>query len=157
MNNVILYLIGFAGTGKYTIAKELAKHGYKIIDNHLINNPIFSLLDLDEGTPIPDRAWNAIEKIRQVILNFIAQQPPANYVFTNVILEDDEDHADGERHEDDWIDQRADDLFAQSDNHFLVLQKASKDAFQIAGALTGAKRRRIDWWKDLAVRGEGIR
>lgn len=40
---ITLYLIGFAGTGKYTIAKELVKFGYKVIDNHLINNPIFSL------------------------------------------------------------------------------------------------------------------
>lgn len=41
---VTLYLIGFAGTGEYTIAKEIANHGYKVVDNHLINNPIFSLL-----------------------------------------------------------------------------------------------------------------
>lgn len=38
---ITLYLIGFAGTGKYTIAKELAKVGYKLVDNHLINNSIF--------------------------------------------------------------------------------------------------------------------
>jgi len=91
--HITLYLIGFAGTGKYTIAKELAKAGYKIIDNHLINNPIFSLLDLDGITPIPAKAWSAISKIREAVFSFIAQHPAANYVFTNVLLEDEDDHA----------------------------------------------------------------
>jgi hypothetical protein len=90
---VSVYLIGFAGTGKYTIAKELGKLDYKIVDNHLINNPIFSLLNLDGLTPIPANAWHGIQKIREVVLTFIAQQPPSNYVFTNVLLEDDEDRA----------------------------------------------------------------
>lgn len=90
---ITLYLIGFAGTGKYTIAKELGKFDYKIVDNHLINNPIFSLLDLDGVTPIPENAWEAIRKIREVVLNFISQQPPSDYVFTNVLLEDEEDRA----------------------------------------------------------------
>jgi hypothetical protein len=94
---ITLYLIGFAGTGKYTIAKELAKFGYKIIDNHLINNPIFSLLDLDDATPIPDRAWEAIGKIREAVFDFIADSPSANYVFTNVLLEDSDDHASYDR------------------------------------------------------------
>lgn len=94
---ITLYLIGFAGTGKYTIAKELAKFGYKVIDNHLINNPIFSLLDLDDVTPVPDRAWEAIGKIREAVLDFIAGSPSAKYVFTNVLLEDADDHASYDR------------------------------------------------------------
>ena len=40
MTNII-YLIGKSGSGKYTIAKELAKHGYIICDNQLINYPVF--------------------------------------------------------------------------------------------------------------------
>lgn len=87
---ITLYLIGFAGTGKYTIAKELAKFGYKVIDNHLVNNPIFSLLDLDlDGEiTIPNKAWEAIRKIRASVSHFISHYPSANYVFTNVLLED---------------------------------------------------------------------
>lgn len=94
---ITLYLIGFAGTGKYTIAKELAKFGYKVIDNHLINNPIFSLLDLDGITPIPDKAWVAIGKIREAVFQFITDHPPANYVLTNILLDDADDHAFYER------------------------------------------------------------
>lgn len=99
---ITLYLIGFAGTGKYTIAKELAKFGYKVIDNHLINNSIFSLLNLDGETPIPAHAWEGIQKIREAVLNFISQQPPSNYVFTNVLLEDGEDRAFYE-----WMEKKA--------------------------------------------------
>jgi hypothetical protein len=94
---ITLYLIGFAGTGKYTISKELAKSGYKVIDNQLVNNPIFSLLDLDGVTPIPDKAWDAIGKIRNSVFDFIAHHPSANYVFTNELLEDRDDHAFYER------------------------------------------------------------
>jgi hypothetical protein len=89
---ITLYLIGFAGTGKYTIAKELAETSYKLIDNHLINNPIFSLLDLESTTPIPEEAWDAIHKIREAVLDFIAQDRKNNYVLTNELLEDDYDH-----------------------------------------------------------------
>lgn len=87
-----LYLIGFAGTGKYTIAQEIAKHGFKIVDNHLINNPIFSLLNLDGATPIPDNAWTFVRKIRHIILEFVSQDLRSNYIFTNELLE----------HENDW-------------------------------------------------------
>jgi hypothetical protein len=88
---ITLYLIGFAGTGKYTIAKEIAKFGYKIVDNQLINNPIFSLLDLDGITPIPEKAWASIEGIRKAILDFVSQDPKSNYVFTNELYEVDHD------------------------------------------------------------------
>lgn len=84
---ITLYLIGFAGTGKYTIAKEIAKSGYKIVDNQLINNPIFSLLDLDGITPIPEKAWASIEGIRKAVLNFVSQDQKSNYVFTNELYE----------------------------------------------------------------------
>lgn len=90
---ITLYLIGLPGSGKYTIAKELAKSGYKVIDNHLINNPIFSLLDLDNETAISDKAWDSIAAIRDAVFRFIAHHPSANYVFTNVLLEDKEDRA----------------------------------------------------------------
>jgi GNAT superfamily N-acetyltransferase len=84
---ITLYLIGFAGTGKYTIAKEIAKSGYKVVDNHLINNPIFSLLDLDDETPIAENAWISVRKIRHIILDFIAQDQKSNFIFTNALLE----------------------------------------------------------------------
>ncbi|MGL5939284.1 MAG: hypothetical protein ACRC2S_02685 [Waterburya sp.] len=44
MTNTIIYLIGFAGVGKYTIAKAISEHlSVKIIDNHYILNPKIKL------------------------------------------------------------------------------------------------------------------
>lgn len=56
LNTTVIYLIGLSGTGKYTIAKELAKSGYRIADNQLMNNPIFELLSYDDFRSIPDKA-----------------------------------------------------------------------------------------------------
>lgn len=89
---IVLYLIGRSGTGKYTIAKELEKHGFKIADNHLVNNPIFALLDLESVPSIPAVAWEAIAKIRDSVFDFISKEPKNNYVLTNVLLEDEGDH-----------------------------------------------------------------
>ncbi|MBY0291774.1 MAG: GNAT family N-acetyltransferase [Alphaproteobacteria bacterium] len=88
---ITIYLIGFSGTGKYTIAKEIVKADYKIVDNHLINNSIFSLLDLDGITPIPEEAWVPVRKIRKIILDFISSDAKSNYIFTNELFEADND------------------------------------------------------------------
>ncbi len=45
MTAVLVYLIGRPGTGKLTIAQTfISNRNYLIVDNHLINNPIFSLI-----------------------------------------------------------------------------------------------------------------
>ncbi len=90
MTNII-YLIGKPGTGKYTIAKEIAKAGYRICDNQLVNNPIFELLGYDGLTEIPDFAWDAIGKIRTSIFEFMSIEIVHNYVLTNVLLDDEGD------------------------------------------------------------------
>ena len=54
MDNIFLYLLGFAGTGKLTIARAFARSvGAKVVDNHWINNPIFGLIDPDGVSPLP--------------------------------------------------------------------------------------------------------
>ncbi len=92
----LIYLIGRSGTGKYTIAKELAKGAYVIVDNQLINNPIFSLLktdDLNSSLTVPREAWNAIGKIRDIVFEFMASEQSNNYILTNELFDDDEgDH-----------------------------------------------------------------
>ncbi|MFN8911956.1 MAG: hypothetical protein ACK5V4_04210, partial [Alphaproteobacteria bacterium] len=65
LNNTIIYLLGFAGVGKLTIAKELAKiTGAKVVDNHLINNPVFHILDNDGIIPLLDAVWAKTRAIR---------------------------------------------------------------------------------------------
>lgn len=89
---VILYLIGTSGTGKYTIATEIAKRGYKICDNQLINHSIFTLLNYDGFTQIPEYAWEAIRGIRDNILDFLTNELDNNYVLTNVLGDIDYDY-----------------------------------------------------------------
>jgi hypothetical protein len=89
----VIYLIGKPGVGKYTIARSLIRYDFVVCDNQLINNPIFELLNYDGLTPIPEFAWDAITKIREVVLDFVAIEKNNNYVFTNVLLNDDADKA----------------------------------------------------------------
>ena len=59
MDNIFLYLLGFAGTGKLTIARAFARSvGAEVVDNHWINNPIFGLIDADGVSPLPDAVWS---------------------------------------------------------------------------------------------------
>lgn len=90
-NSCIIYLIGKPGTGKYTIAKELEKFGFIVCDNQLINNPIFTLLNYDGFSKIPDIGWNAIGQIRTAVFDFIAIEQQHNYVLTNCLYENEGD------------------------------------------------------------------
>src|SRR3990167_409485 len=89
----LVYLIGKPGTGKYTIAQNIAKNGYIIFDNQLVNNPIFTLLNYDGFSKIPEAAWDAIGKIRNIIFDFIALENSKNYVLTNVLEENEGDRS----------------------------------------------------------------
>lgn len=92
--NVVVYLVGFAGTGKLTTALALAKRlDARVVDNHWINNPIFGLLDTDGLTPLPTGVWDQVAKIRDAVLETIAtlSAPDASFIFTHVGLDGDPD------------------------------------------------------------------
>lgn len=92
MSSTIIYLIGFSGVGKLTIAKELSRLiNARIVDNHLINNPIFQLIPLDGRTPIPRIVWGKIAQIREIVFNAIEEISPSdfNFIFTNELFEAD--------------------------------------------------------------------
>jgi hypothetical protein len=65
---MIFLLIGFVGVGKPTIVRELCKGGYILVDNNPTNNPILSILKLEKEHKIPEKTWNAIDKIRNVVM-----------------------------------------------------------------------------------------
>lgn len=91
MKNTIIYLVGHAGTGKYTIAKELCKKiDAKLIDNHYVNNPVFNLLEMDRDTELPERVWDLTDRLRTIIYETIAELSPKhyNFILTNVLYED---------------------------------------------------------------------
>ena len=90
MNGVIVYLFGYAGCGKLTIARALqAKYDCILVDNHYINNVIFSLLDSDGNSKLPDQVWEQVELIRSAVLNTIRHlsKPNRSFIFTNELLE----------------------------------------------------------------------
>lgn len=85
---VIVYLIGRPGTGKYTISKELAKSGFLICDNQLINNSIFSVSGYDGFTEVSEYAWECIKKIRDVVFEYLEDKTEHSYILTNVLYEE---------------------------------------------------------------------
>lgn len=92
--NTIVVLIGFAGTGKYTIGRELAdRTGAKLIDNHLINNSLFTAINADGVTPLPSGIWSKVRKVRQVVYETIRElsPPELSFIFTVQLIEGDAD------------------------------------------------------------------
>jgi hypothetical protein len=60
-----------------------------VVDNQLINTPVFSVLGYD-GTAtfaVPQDVWAHIEKIRRAVFAAIREfcPPDASFVFTNVL------------------------------------------------------------------------
>jgi len=94
VENTFIYLFAFAGTGKLTIAREIQKKIPAIlVDNHLINNVIFSLIDTDGVTPLKPRVWELVDQVRGASLDAIKElaKPGRNFIFTNELLADTED------------------------------------------------------------------
>jgi len=96
LQNTIVLLIGFAGTGKYTIGRELCERtGAKLVDNHLINNPIFKVVNADGVTPLPARVWDRVKEVRATVYEAIRElsPPEMGFVFTMELRESNlEDH-----------------------------------------------------------------
>ena len=89
-DNTIILLMGFAGCGKYTIGQGLSKlTGAKLVDNHLINNPIFTVVHQDGVTPLPPPVWDKVKEIRRIVYNAIRELSPPNlsFIFTAELRE----------------------------------------------------------------------
>lgn len=77
MNNAIIYLLGYAGCGKRTIAQAIRQRfDAVLVDNHLINNTIFSLIEADGKTPLPEGVWNHVIAVRHAALATIRDVAP---------------------------------------------------------------------------------
>jgi hypothetical protein len=95
--NLFVYLVGFGGTGKLTIARALAPViRAKIVDNHWINNLIFGLIDPDRVTPLPAAVWVQVGRVHDAVMETIATlaKPETSFVFTHEGVEGNaDDHA----------------------------------------------------------------
>lgn len=90
LKNTIIYLFGFPGTGKYTIAREIARQGdFVLLDNHLINNPVFSVMRPDGKTRFPPEIWENCKRVWGIVWDTIHTVAPADnsYVLTNQLTE----------------------------------------------------------------------
>lgn len=86
IRNTFVYLIGFAGTGKLTIARAFVREVDAIVvDNHWINNPIFGLIDPDGKTKLPEAVWTQVWRVHEAVMETIATlaKPGRNFVFTH--------------------------------------------------------------------------
>jgi hypothetical protein len=90
LHNTISYLIGIPAVGRYTVAREIGgMAGAKVVDNHPINTPVFSVIGYD-GTstfPFPRAAWAHIETMQRAVLAVFRDCCPSDdsFVFTNVL------------------------------------------------------------------------
>ena len=89
LNKVIIYLIGYAGCGKLTIANEILKKTPGIIiDNQTIINPITRSTNITNYGDLPSFSKENVEKIREIIFdNLTVLENKSNlYVFTNELF-----------------------------------------------------------------------
>jgi len=92
MKNTIIYLIGFPGTGKYTIAQQLsAMSGAKLVDNHAISNPIFAVIERDGTVPLTAEVLKKVQEIRQIVFDVVTACVPnsTSFILTNNLLDND--------------------------------------------------------------------
>jgi hypothetical protein len=91
----IVNLIGFPGVGKLTIAKEIVTQcsDFVLVDNHLINNPVFSVVKADGKTPLPAEIWVKVSQIRAIVLETMERLAPSHlsFVMTNFAVENEDD------------------------------------------------------------------
>ena len=91
---VIIHLLGFPGVGKHTIAGALSQQAAAngrhlvVVDNHLTSQVVLSVIGADGIEPLPDRVWDRVREIREIVYSTIEtlSPPHLSFVFTNVLV-----------------------------------------------------------------------
>ncbi len=85
----VIYLLGWPGVGKLTIAKEIQKHddSFAIMHNHQTNDCIFPFIE--SGQQFEEACMNAVGIIRSTIFDFIINhgRKDQSIIFTNVLVD----------------------------------------------------------------------
>lgn len=91
-NGFLLHLNAFPGTGKLTVAREIAQwKNTQLIDNHMINNSVFALVRENASDTLPEDVWGYTQRIRDVVLDAMVNiaKPEFNFVMTNCFYQED--------------------------------------------------------------------
>jgi hypothetical protein len=92
MKNAVVYLIGFPGSGKLTIARALeAASRCVAVDNHLVNDVLLSLIDSEGRSGLPAGVWANVRRVRSAVLDTVRDfaKPERSFVFADHLLEGD--------------------------------------------------------------------
>ncbi len=84
----VIYLLGSLAVGKFTVAKAIAEiNGAVVVDNQLINLPIFSLLPGWPDALVTEGMWREIDVVRDAVFRTIEEVTPhsVSYVLTNAL------------------------------------------------------------------------
>lgn len=81
----ITYLVGPPASGKRTVGTALsALTGAMLVDNHRMNDPIFTAYGADGVTPLPDWIWELTRRVYDATLEAATRAPAAvSHIFTN--------------------------------------------------------------------------
>lgn len=97
-----MLLLGYPGTGKYTIAKELVRQAVtagsvvRLVDNHTASNIVFDLIAESDGrSALPEGIVKRVREINYAVLRTIAELSPTNwsFVLTHHLVDTPEIHA----------------------------------------------------------------
>lgn len=90
---MIVQLVGPPASGKRTIGVELAKRtGARLVDNHLINDPVFTALGVDGHGHLPPQAIPMAGRVREIVHEAVLAAPvDISHIFTNWLVDTPED------------------------------------------------------------------
>ncbi len=85
----IYYLVGPPAAGKRTVGLELARlTGAALVDNHLVNDPVFTAIGADGVSPLPRVAFELAARVRVIVLEAVRLAPgTTSHVFTNYLTD----------------------------------------------------------------------
>lgn len=80
--NCIILITGFPGSGKLSIAQELAsRYEFKLIANYYINKNVLDLIEREQNCIPCKEVWDKIENIWETVLQTVGELSPPHYSF----------------------------------------------------------------------------
>ncbi|WP_425270264.1 AAA family ATPase [Flexivirga meconopsidis] len=90
---MIVQLVGPPACGKRTIGALVAERlGAQLIDNHLINDPVFTALGANGFGDLPPAAFGYARRVRDIVNEAVTEAPASvRHVFTNWLIDTEDD------------------------------------------------------------------